>query len=128
MVSVSLTAVLQHEAYSTTSRTTLAEAYPVVVAAVDVPGHAKVSNLDQKAVADQAVAGCQISVHKVLRAQVHHARGNLSGNVQHLGKAQLPVGLQRLAVDQDHGVRAVGSGLERTSWSSLITGMDQSVL
>lgn len=30
--------------------------YPVIVAAVNVPGHAKVSDLDQQAVAHQAVA------------------------------------------------------------------------
>lgn len=41
-------------------------AYPVVVAAVDVPGHAEVSNLNQEAVPHQAIAGCQISVHEVL--------------------------------------------------------------
>lgn len=50
-----------------------AEAYPVVVTAVDVPGHAEVSNLHQQAVAHQAVAGSQISVHKVLGGQVNHA-------------------------------------------------------
>ena len=87
--------------------------YPVVVAAVDVPGHAKVSNLDQKAIAHQTIAGCQISVDKVLGAQVDHTRGNLSGDVQHLGKAQLSVGLQWLAVYQDHGVWAMGSELKR---------------
>lgn len=85
--------------------------YPVVVAAVDIPGHAEVSNLDQQAVAHQAVAGCQISVDKVLWGQVDHAWGNLAGDVQHLGKAQLSVGLQRLAIYQDHGIWAVGSGL-----------------
>lgn len=73
--------------------------YPVVITAVDVPGHAEISNLDQKAVANQAIAGCEISVDKVLRGQVDHAGGNLGSDVQHLGKAQFPVGLQRLAVD-----------------------------
>ena len=87
----------------------MSESYPVVVAAVDVPGHAEVSDLHQQAVAHQAVACCQVSVHKVLRPQVHHARGDLRGDVQHLRQTQLPVGLQRLAVHQDHGVRTVGS-------------------
>lgn len=87
--------------------------YPVVVTAVDVPGHAEVSDLDQKAVAHQAVAGCQISVNKVLGGQVHHAWGNLGCDVQHLGKAQFAVGLQWLAVHQDHGVWTVCSETDR---------------
>ncbi|TNN70145.1 hypothetical protein EYF80_019646 [Liparis tanakae] len=93
----------------------VARSYPVVVTAVDVPGHAEVSNLDQQAVAHKAITGCQISVDKVLGAQVDHARGDLGGDVQHLGKAQLSVGLQRLSVHQDHGVWAVGSGLKEQS-------------
>lgn len=95
------------------NQTIPADAYPVVVTAVDVPGHAEVSNLHQQAVAHQAVAGSQISVHKVLGGQVNHAWGNLGGNVQHLGKAQLSVGLQWLAIYQDHGIWAVGSVLQR---------------
>lgn len=83
--------------------------HPVVVSAVDVSGHAEVSDLHQQPVPHQAVACRQVSVHKVLRRQVHHARCDLSGDVQHLGQTQLPVRLQRLAVDQDHGVRAVSS-------------------
>lgn len=45
----------------------------------------------------------QVSVHKVLRRQVHHARRDLLGNVQHLGLRQLhrPGGL---ALCHQHGV------------------------
>lgn len=89
------------------------KSYPVVVTAVNVPGHAEVSNLNQQAIAHQTITGCKISVDKVLGAQVDHARGNLSGDVQHLGKAQLSVRLQWLAIYQDHGVWAVGSGLQK---------------
>lgn len=61
----------------------------VVVCAVHVPGHAKVSDLDQQVFPDQAVPGGQVSVDKVLRGQVNHASSNLLGNVQHLGLCEL---------------------------------------
>ena len=48
-------------------------------------------------------------MHKVLGGQVDHPGGDLAGNVEHLGQAQLPVGLQGLSVNQDQGVRPVGS-------------------
>jgi len=48
-------------------------------------------------------------VHKVLGGQVDHPGRDLAGDVQHLGHAQLPVGLQGLSVNQDQGVRPVGS-------------------
>lgn len=63
--------------------------HPVVVRAVDVSGHAKVSDLDQQVFSYQAVPGCQVSVDKVLGGQVDHASSNLLGNVQHLGLCEL---------------------------------------
>lgn len=83
--------------------------HPVVVSAVDVSRHSEVSDLDQKPVPHQAVACCQVSVHKVLRRQVHHACCDLSGYVQHLGQTQLPVRLQWLSINQDHRVGTVSS-------------------
>lgn len=85
------------------------QTYPVVICAVDVSGHAKVSYLHQEAVPHQTVPGGQVAVDKVLGGQVDHAGSDLTGYVQHLGQTQLPVGLQRLSVHQDHGVRPVGS-------------------
>lgn len=91
------------------SRTAAFLTHPVVVSAVDVSRHSEVSDLNQKPVPHQAVASCQVSVHKVLRRQVHHACCDLSGYVQHLGQTQLPVRLQRLSVNQDHRVGTVSS-------------------
>lgn len=82
--------------------------YPVVVGAVDVPGHAEVSDLHQQVGPDQAVAGGQVPVHEVLGGQVDHARGDLAGDVQHLGEPQLAFRLARLPVHEDHGVWPVG--------------------
>lgn len=81
--------------------------HPVVVGAVDVSGHAKVSYLDQQVFSDQAVPGCQVSVDKVLRGQVDHASSNLLGNVQHLGLCELHQDTV-LTVCHEHGVRTVG--------------------
>lgn len=53
-------------AYAIHAEIRILKSYPVVVAAVDVSGHAEISNLDQQAIAHQAIAGCQISVDKVL--------------------------------------------------------------
>lgn len=60
---------------------------PVVIPTVKVPAHAKVCNLDGVAVPHQAVASCQIPVHKVQRCQVLHPRGDLGGHVQQVGVA-----------------------------------------
>ena len=47
--------------------------HPVVICAVDVSGHAEVSDLDHQALAHQTVAGCQVTVDEVQRRQVDHA-------------------------------------------------------
>lgn len=60
---------------------------PVVIPTVEVPAHAKVCNLDGVVVPHQAVASCQIPVHKVQRCQVLHPRGDLGGHVQQVGVA-----------------------------------------
>lgn len=44
----------------------------------------------------------------MLGGQVHHARGNLTGNVQHLGEPQLAFRLAWLAVHEDHGIWPMG--------------------
>lgn len=62
------------------------KSYPVIICAVNVSGHAKVSYLHQKTIPHQTVPGCQITVHKVLRRQVDHPRCNLTGYVKHLGQ------------------------------------------
>lgn len=63
--------------------------HSVVVCAVNISGHAKVSYLDHQAFSYQAIPGCQVSVDKVLGGQVDHASSNLLGNVQHLGLGEL---------------------------------------
>ena len=83
--------------------------YPVIICAVNVSGHSKVSNFHQKAIPHQAVPRCQIPMHKVLRCQVDHPSCDLTGYMEHLGESQLSVGLQRLTIHQDHGVWSVGS-------------------
>lgn len=50
---------------------------PVVVSSVEIPTHAKISNLYGVILTHQAVARCQIPVHKVERGQVLHTRCNL---------------------------------------------------
>lgn len=64
-------------------------AHSVVVCAVDVSGHSKVSDLDQQVLPYQAVPCSQVSVDEVLRGQVHHASSDLLGDVQHLGLGEL---------------------------------------
>lgn len=83
--------------------------YPVIICAVNVPRHAKVSYFHQKAIPHKAVPGCQITVNEVLRCQVYHPSCNLAGYVKHLGKTKLSIGLQGLSIYQDHGVWPVGS-------------------
>lgn len=112
--------------------------YPVVIGAVDVSGHAEVSDLHQQIGSDQAVPGGQVPVHKVLGSQVHHARGNLAGDVEHLGESQLAFRLARLPIHEDHSIWPMGpvrgrgrrQGTERIQeikgnrfLNSLITGM-----
>lgn len=82
--------------------------HPIVVCAVDVSGHAEVSDLHHQALAHQTVAGCQVAVDEVQRRQVDHARGDLGGDVQHLRQRQLT---QRghLRLLQDTSVRTVSS-------------------
>lgn len=63
--------------------------HSIVVCAVNISGHAKVSYLDQQVFSYQAVPGSQVSVYKVLGGQVDHASSNLLGNVQHLGLGEL---------------------------------------
>lgn len=46
----------------------------VVVAAVQVPAHPEIGDLDGEASVQQAVSGCQVAVHKVQRRQVFHPR------------------------------------------------------
>lgn len=82
-----------------------AATHPVVVSAVHVPGHPEIPDFHQEVLADQAVAGGQISVHEVLGRQVDHARGYLLGDVQHLGLCQLR---RRVAFGHQHGIRPVG--------------------
>lgn len=82
--------------------------YPVVIRAVDVPGHSKVSDLDHQALPHQAVSGGQVAVDEVQRGQVDHARGDLSGDVQHLRQRELPQ-RRHLGLLQDPSVRAVSS-------------------
>lgn len=60
---------------------------PVVIPTVEIPAHAKVCNLDGVVVPHQAVASCQVSVHKIQRCQILHSRGNLGGHVQQVGVA-----------------------------------------
>lgn len=82
-----------------------AATHPVVVSAVHVPGHPEIPDFHQEVLADQAVAGGQISVHEVLGRQVDHARGYLLGDVQHLGLCQLR---RWVAFGHQHGIRPVG--------------------
>ena len=78
--------------------------YPVIICAVNVSGHAKVSNFHQKTIPHQAVPCCQITMYKVLRCQVDHSSCYLTSNVKHLGETQLTVSLKRLPIYQDHSV------------------------
>lgn len=87
-------------------------AYPIVICAVDVAGHAEVSNLDHQALPHQTVAGCQVPVDKVQGCQVDHARGDLGGDVQHLRQSELT---QRghLGLLQDTSIGAVSAKRDR---------------
>lgn len=82
--------------------------YPIVICAVDVSGHAEVSDFDHQAFPHQAIAGRQVAVDEVQRCQVDHARGNLGGDVQHLRQSELT---QRghLRLLQDTSVGAMSS-------------------
>lgn len=82
--------------------------YPVVVGAVDVSGHAEVSDLHQQVGSNQAVPGGQVAMHKVLGGQVHHAGGDLTGNVEHLGEPQLAFRLAWLPIHKDHRIWPMG--------------------
>lgn len=96
----------------------VAATHPIVICAVDVSGHAKVSDLDHQALPHQTVAGCQVAVDEVQGRQVDHARGDLGGDVQHLRQSELP---QRghLRLLQDASVGAVSStGDTQRHWSS----------
>lgn len=86
--------------------------HSVVVCAVNISGHAKVSYLDQQVLPDQAVPGCQVSVDKVLGGQVDHASSNLLGNVQHLGLGELHQDTV-LTVCHEHCIRTVGPAREK---------------
>ena len=88
--------------------------HSVVVCAVNVSWHAKVSYLDQQVFSYQAVPGCQVSVDEVLGGQVDHASGNLLGNVQHLGLGELHQDTV-LTVCHQHCIRAVGPAPRNTS-------------
>lgn len=95
--------------------------YPIVVSAVDVSWHSEVSDFHEQPVAHQAVACRQVTVHKVLRRQVDHPWGDLSGYVQHLRQTQFPIGLQWLSVNQDHCIWTMSSGRKNdpTDFSSV---------
>ena len=54
----------------------------IVVSAVDIPRHAKVSYLDNKSFTHQAVSGGQVSVNEMLRGQVLHAGSHMAGYAQ----------------------------------------------
>ena len=82
--------------------------YPVVIGAVDVSGHAKVSDLHQQVGSNQAVPGGEVPVHEVLGGQVHHARGDLTGDVEHLGEPQLAFRLAWLPIHKDHRIWPMG--------------------
>lgn len=92
---------------STWSHTWVSGTHSVVVCAVDVPGHAEISDLDQQVFPDQAVPGGQVPVDKVLGGQVDHAGGDLLGDVQHLGLGELHRDAV-LAIHDEHGVGTVG--------------------
>ena len=100
--------------------------YPVVIGAVDISGHAEVSNLHQQVGSNQAVPGGEVPVHEVLGGQVHHAGGDLTGDVEHLGEPQLAFRLARLPIHKDHciwpmgpvGVGVGGEGREQTEFRS----------
>lgn len=80
--------------------------HPVIVSAVDVPGHAKIPDLHHQVVAHQAVTGGQVTVDKVEGGEIDHARSDLRGDLQHVAQRQLPAGLP-LPLVQDLGVGAV---------------------
>lgn len=54
-------------------------------------------------------------MHKVLGGQVHHARGYLTGDVEHLRESQLPLGLTWLAIHEDHRIWPMGP-VRRKKW------------
>lgn len=56
--------------------------YPVVVCAVHVTWHAKVTDFDYHFVADQTVSGRQVSVYKMLGCQVFHSVCDLIRDVK----------------------------------------------
>lgn len=89
------------------------DTHPVVVHAVDVPGHSEVSNLHQEAISHQAVACGQVTVHKVLWRQIHHTSCNLCSNMQHLRETKFAVALHRMAIHQDGGVWTMSPGEQR---------------
>lgn len=80
--------------------------HPIIIRAVDVPGHSEVSDLHHQALPDQAVAGRQVTVDKVQGGQVDHARGDLGGDVQHLRQRELTQ-QGHLGLLQDASVGAV---------------------
>lgn len=63
--------------------------YPVVISAVNVSWHPEIPDLHHQPFSNQTVPGGQISVDKMKGSEVHHARGNLSCDVEHLRKGQL---------------------------------------
>lgn len=89
-----------------------AATHPVVVGAVHVPGHPEVPDFHQEVLANQAVAGGQISVHKVLGRQVDHSCCYLLGNVQHLGLGELR---RRVAFGHQHSIRPMGPAEDMVS-------------
>ncbi len=85
------------------------DTYSIVIWVVDVSGHPKVSNFHEQAVTHEAVAGGQVTVHKMLGGQVDHACRYLCSDMKHLRETKFPVRLHRLAIHEDHGVRTMGS-------------------
>jgi len=82
-------------------------AHPVIIGAVDVPGHAEVPDLHHQLVTHQAVAGGQVAVDEVEGGEVDHARCDLRGDLQHVAQRQLPAP-PLLPLLQHLGVGAVG--------------------
>lgn len=58
--------------------------YPVIIARINVPRHSEVRNLDYESIADKTVSCCEISVHKMLRRQIHHAVRDLRCNINEI--------------------------------------------
>lgn len=88
------------------------DTHPIVIWTVNISGHPEVSDLHQQPVPHEAVAGGQVTVHKMLRRQVDHPCRYLRADVKHLREAELSVRLNRLTVHQDHGVGTVSSEME----------------